>query len=83
MKNIKIEKMEITINSDEIENIDENFFSLTMVTLVIQRKENDILKIIPFLVQMSEKKIKKIWSKVHNFLTFDEKKWLKSLIKEF
>lgn len=75
--------MEFAIESESIESIDNSNFGLMLSCLVLQRDDEGLSKIAPFLLKMSEKKIKTIWKKISQFLTFEDKKWFKSFIKDF
>lgn len=75
--------MEFTIDPDNIENVDNDIFAMILSCLVIQRNGDELTKITPFLMEMTKKKVKKIWKKIQPFFTFDDRQWFKNFIKDF
>lgn len=75
--------MELLIDPENIENIDNTIFALTLSCQIIQKDIEGLTKIVPFMLKMSEHKSKQIWQKIQPFFTFDEKQWFRNFIKSF
>lgn len=75
--------MEFTIDPDNIENVDNDIFAMLLSCLVIQRDDIALTKITPFLMKMTEKKVKRIWKKIQPVFTFEDRQWFKNFIKDF
>lgn len=71
------------IDPENVEEVDENLLSIALSSLIIKRDAQGVSKIVPFLLKMSEKKVKTIWVKIQPFITFDEKKWFRDFIRNF
>jgi hypothetical protein len=75
--------MLINLDVDNIENVDNDDFCIILLITIIKKDTINMMKLLPFLTKMSENKIKNIWMKTKRFLDVDDKKWFKSLIKDF
>lgn len=75
--------MLINLNVDDIENVDNDDFCVALLITIIKKDDINMMKLLPFLTKMSENKIKNIWSRIKRFLDVDDKKWFKSLVKDF